>query len=236
MRFKGLAFVCSLLIIVGFIMGCASIGGGQISGVNWAIDKNGGRVSASSEEPEHPASTLINGVTSSEGWDQGEGWQAQITSGVTRTVRDQKDEMERNWVEVELSQPVTVNEVKVYTVDSQKYPAAKFGVSDVLVQYQMQTVSKELMWVNAKRPTKGLGDQGEVIRGNTKGVITVRFEPILTQRIRVLVFGTNDMARTEDGKSREGTIRLTEIEVYGSGKQKERNQIDDLFKSQSSSE
>jgi len=48
----------------------------------------------------------------------------------------------------------------------------------------------------------------------------------------VLISGTNDMARTEDGKSREGTIRLTEIEVYGSGKLQERNKIDDLFKSQ----
>ena len=236
MRFKYLALVCIILITASFMMGCASVGGGQISGVNWASAKNGGRVSASSEEPEHPASTLINGVTSSEGWDQGEGWQAQITAGLTRTTREQKDEMERNWAEVELSQPATVNEVKIYTVDSQKYPAIKFGVSDLLVQYQMQTTSKELMWVNAKRPTKGLGEQGEAIKGNTKGVISVRFEPVLTQKIRVLVFGTNDMARTEDGKSREGTIRLTEIEVYGSGKQKERNQIDDLFKSQSSSE
>jgi len=232
MRFKDLAFVCSLLITAGLIMGCASMGGGQISGVNWALAKNGGRVSASSEEPEHPASTLINGITSSEGWDQGEGWQAPMTAGLTRTLKDQRDEMERNWVEVELSQPVTVNEVKIYTIDSQKYPASKFGVSDVLVQYQMQNTSKELMWVNAKRPTKGLGDQGDTIKGNMSGAISVRFNPANTQKIRVLISGTNDMARTEDGKSREGTIRLTEIEVYGSGKQLERNKIDDLFKSQ----
>jgi len=229
MRFKYLAFVCIVLITASFLMGCASVGGGQISGVNWASAKNGGRISTFSEEPEHPASTLINGVTSSEGWDQGEGWQAQIIAGQTKTVREQRDEMEKNWVEIELSQPVTVNEVRIYTVDSQKYPAAKFGVSDVLVQYQMRTASKDLLWTNVKRPGKGLGDQGDVIKGNIKGVINVRFEPVLTQRMRVLIYSTNDMKMSEDGKSREGNIRITEIEVYGSGKQKSRNEIDDLF-------
>jgi hypothetical protein len=229
MRFKYLALVCIILITASFMVGCASVGGGQISGVNWASAKNGGRVSAFSEESEHPASTLINGVTSAEGWDQGEGWQAQITAAQTKTVREQRDEMEKNWVEVELSQPVVVNEVRVYTVDSQKYPALKFGVGDILVQYQMTTASKDLLWANVKRPGKGLGDQNDVIKGNTKGVINVRFEPVNTQKIRVLIYSTNDLKMGEDGKTKEGNIRLTEIEVYGSGKQKARNEIDDLF-------
>jgi len=229
MRFKYLALVCIILITASFMMGCASVGGGQISGVNWASAKNGGRVSVFTEDSEHPASTLINGVTSSEGWDQGEGWQAPITASQTKTVREQRDEMEKNWVEVELSQPVIVNEVRVYTVDSQKYPAIKFGVGDLLVQYQMQTASKELLWANVKRPGKGLGDQGDVIKGNTKGVINIRFEPVNTQKIRVLIYSTNDLKTGEDGKTREGNIRITEIEVYGSGKQKARNDIDDLF-------
>jgi hypothetical protein len=231
MRFKYLALVCIILITASFMVGCASVGGGQVSGVNWASAKNGGRVSVFTEDSEHPSSTIINGVTSSEGWDQGEGWQAPITAAQTKTIREQRDEMEKNWVEVELSQPVVVNEVRVYTVDSQKYPALKFGVGDILVQYQMTTASKELLWANVKRPGKGLGDQGDVIKGNTKGVINVRFEPVNTQKIRVLIYSTNDLKIGEDGKTREGNIRITEIEVYGSGKQKARNEIDDLFQS-----
>jgi hypothetical protein len=231
MRFKYLALVCIILITASFMMGCASVGGGQISGVNWASAKNGGRVSVFTEDSEHPSSTLINGITSSEGWDQGEGWQAPITASQTKTVREQRDEMEKNWVEVELSQPVIVNEVRAYTVDSPKYPAIKFGVGDILVQYQIQTATKDLIWANVKRPGKGLGDQGDVIKGNTKGVINVRFEPVSTQKIRVLIYSTNDLKMGEDGKTREGNIRLTEIEVYGSGKQKARNEIDDLFQS-----
>lgn len=232
MRARWLVVIFILVILLTFISGCATMGGGQISGVNWALARNGGRVTAFSEEPDHPASTLINGITSADNWDQGEGWQATISaSGVTRTVRDQRDELERNWVEIELSQPVTVNEVKIYTVDSQKYPAAKYGVSDVLVQYQLKTSSNELIWANVKRPGKGLGDQGSIIRGNKSGVITVRFEPVNTQKIRVLIYGTNDIVRSEDGRTREGTIRLTEIEVYGTGKQKSRSEVDALFES-----
>ena len=153
------------------------------------------------------------------------------SSNVTRTVREQRDDMERNWAEIELSQPVTVNEVRIYTVDSPTYPSGKFGVSDVLVQYQLQNASKELIWANVKRPGKGLGNQGDIIRGNTGAVINVRFEPVNTQKVRVLVYSTNDMKLSEDAKSKEGNIRLTEIEVYGSGKQKGRNEIDELFQS-----
>jgi len=232
MKVRWLVIILALTVSLTFFIGCATMGGGQISGVNWALAKNGGRVTAFSEEPEHPASTLINGITSADNWDQGEGWQASmLASGVTRSVRDQRDEMERNWVEIELSQPITANEVKIYTVDSQKYPAAKFGVSDVLVQYQLKTSTNELIWANVKRPGKSLGDQGSIIRGNKSGVITVRFEPVNTQKIRVLIFGTNDITRSEDGRTREGTIRLTEIEVYGSGKQKSRSEVDSLFES-----
>ena len=232
MRVKELTIACMLIISLSFIIGCASIGGGQISGVNWALAQNGGRITAFADEPEHPVSTLINGVTSSEGWDKGEGWQASISAaGVTRSVREVRDEMERNWVEVELSQPVSVNEVRIFTVDSPTYPANKFGVSDVLVQCQVQNASKEMIWTNIKRPSKGMGDQGDVIKGNVKGVIPVRFEPVTTQKVRVLVYGTNDLKRTEDGKSREGSIKLIEIEVYGSGKQKSRNDVDALFES-----
>ncbi|HGE69817.1 TPA: hypothetical protein ENX78_03205 [Candidatus Poribacteria bacterium] len=232
MKVRWLVIILALTVSLTFFIGCATMGGGQISGVNWALAKNGGRVTAFSEEPEHPASTLINGITSADNWDQGEGWQASmLASGVTRSVRDQRDEMERNWVEIELSQPITANEVKIYTVDSQKYPAAKFGVSDVLVQYQLKTSTNELIWANVKRPGKSLGDQGSIIRDNKSGVITVRFEPVNTQKIRVLIFGTNDITRSEDGRTREGTIRLTEIEVYGSGKQKSRSEVDSLFES-----
>lgn len=224
--------ICLIAVLTISMSGCATIGGGQVSGVNWALAKNGGRVSAFNEEPEHPVSTLIDGVTSSAGWDQGGGWQATLTKsfGGRQSARAVRDEEERNWVIIELAQPVTVNEVKIYTIDSEKYPAKDFGIRDVLVQYELKTAGNELIWANVKRPGKGIGDQDDTIRGNVSGVINVRFEPVYTQKIRLLIFSTNDMARSEgSSKSLEGVIRLTEVEVYGSGKMKERDKLDALF-------
>lgn len=230
MRFTGFILVCFSTVILVSVLGCASLGGGQISGINWALVKNGGRASAFSEEPDHPASTLVNGITSSEGWDQGEGWEAPVT-GTTRARGRQarRDEMERNWVVVELAQPVTVNHVKVYTIDSETYPARDFGVSDLLVQYELETASRDMIWVNAERFGKKVGEQDNTVRDNVRGVIDVKFRPVNTQRIRILIYGTNDMAQVEGGTSREGMIRLTEIEVYGTGRPEGRDELEMLF-------
>jgi len=237
MKSSSFILICFVAILSLSIFGCATTGvsgggGSQPSGVNWVLAKNGGRATAFNEEPEHPASTLIDGVTSSDGWDQGAGWQASITSttGGRRSARTVRDEEERNWVIIEFSQPVTVNQTRIYTVDSEKYPAAKFGVSDLLVQYELKTAAGDLIWANVNRPGKGIGDQNNTIRNNTSGVIDVRFEPVNTQKIRVLIYNTNDMIRsTDSSKSMEGFIRLTEIETYGSGKMKERDKLDELF-------
>jgi hypothetical protein len=232
MLFRRFAIAGFAIIMVITAIGCANMGGGQISGVNWALAKNGGRVSAFSEEPNYPASAVIDGITKPD-WDkEGAGWQAQITvGGMARSSRAQRDEQEKNWIVVELSQPITVNEVRIYTADSEKYPASKFGISDLLVQYEMKTATNDLIWANTKRPGKGIGDQDNAIRNNLNGVINARFEPVTTQKIRVLIYSTHDLKSTPDGKSREGVIRIAEIEVYGSGKQKQRSEVDNLFNS-----
>jgi len=233
MLFRHFAVVCFAIVLAVTVVGCASVSGGRISGVNWALAKNGGSVSTFSEEPEYPASTLIDGITVPDDWDkEGAGWKAQIASGgMTRSSRAQRDEQEKNWVIIELSQPVTVNEVKVYTTDSEKYPANKFGVSDLLVQYEMKTATNDLLWANAKRPGRSINDQDDAIRNNIYGVIDARFEPVTTQKIRLLIYATNDVSMTNGGKSREGVIRVSEVEVYGSGKLKSRNEVDELFNS-----
>jgi len=231
MRFASFILVCFLTVILASVLGCASFGGGQVSGINWALAKNGGRASAFSEEPDHPASTLVNGITSSKGWDQGEGWQAPITvsGSITRGRQARRDEMERNWVTIELAQPVLVSQVKVYTVDSEQYPARDFGVSDVLIQYELETASKEMIWVNAERYGKKVGEQDNTVRDNVRGVIDVKFQPVNTQRIRLLIYSTNDLSKIEGGQSMEGAIRLTEVEVYGTGRPESRDELEMLF-------
>jgi hypothetical protein len=232
MRFTSFILITFAIAILVLATGCASVSGGRVSGVNWALAKNGGVITAFSEEPEHPASTLNNGITSSEGWDNGEGWQAAVSKSIggRRSGDARREEQERNWVIVEFSQPITLSSVNIYTIDSEKYPAKSFGVSDVLVQYELETALKEKIWANLEKFGKGIGDQDNIIRGNVSGVINVKFKPVTTPKIRVLIYGTNDMARTEDaGRSQEGIARLIEIEAYGSGKLKDRDELQNIF-------
>ncbi len=260
MRDKNFILVCFLILVLSPILGCALLGGEHASGINWALEKNGGKVTAFSETPAHPISALNNGITSSENWDQGEGWQASIggnagrgrggfgatqarggnagrgrggvggmepPEGNARGGRRGTGGMrqERNWVTIELFQPVTVSHVMIHTVDSEQYPAKDYGVSHLLVQYEKEIGSEKTVWLSADRYGKGVGNRDNIIRDNVKGVINVRFEPVKTKRIRVIIYGTNDMTRSEGSRGRRGgrggsrnmsgTIRLTEIEVYG---------------------
>lgn len=230
MRFTGFVVVCFSTIALVSFLGCASMGGGQISGINWALAKNGGTVSVFSEQPEHPAANLIDGVTSSAGWNEGAGWEAPLIVSGTRRRGATRSEQERHWVIIDLAQPTTVNNVKIHTINSEEYPAMNFGVSSLVVQCEIESIIKEKLWLDAETFGRGLGEDGSTIKGNVSGVINVRFEPISTQRIRVLLYRTNDLTRSEaDSKSLAGTIRLTEIEVYGTGKQKDKDELENLF-------
>ncbi|MFC1718093.1 hypothetical protein ACFL6S_30835, partial [Candidatus Poribacteria bacterium] len=230
MRFTGFVVVCFSIVMLVSLLGCASMGGGQISGINWALAKNGGKVTAFSEDEGHPTSALINGISSSEGWNEGEGWQAPMNVAGTRRRGAGRSEEERSWVMVELAQPATVSNVKIYTIDSEEFPARDFGVSSLLIQCEVESALKEKLWVSAERFGKGMGEQDNVIKNNASGVIDVRFEPVRTQRVRLLIYRTNDLERSEsDSKSLSGVIRLTEIEVYGTAKHKSRDEMENIF-------
>lgn len=228
---RSTSFILACLLAAS-VMGCASIGGGKISGVNWALEQNGGRISAFAEEPEHPASKLINGITSSENWNQGEGWEAPMTLNPrSRSRRNRRSEEEDSWVIIDLAQPVTVSNVKIHTIDSEEFPAKDFGVSDLLVQYELETASKEMIWATVDRYGKKVGEKDNRVRNNTKGLINTRFAPVTTQRLRILIYRTNDLAATDDtNRTKQGKIRLTEIEVVGMGKHEERDELDTMFK------
>lgn len=230
MRFTGFVAVCFSTIALVSFLGCAAMGGGQISGINWALAKNGGTVETFSDQPEHPAAALIDGVTSSAGWNDGAGWEAPLIVAGTRRRGAGRSEQERHWVVIDLAQPTTVNNVKIHTIDSEEFPAMTFGVSSLVVQCEVISILKEKLWIDAETFGRGLGEDGSVIKDNVSGVINVRFEPVSTQRVRVLLYRTNDLARSEtDSKSLTGTIRITEIEVYGMSRQKDKDELENLF-------
>lgn len=222
-------FICFIALLLSSMLGCASLEGGKSPGVNWALDKKGGKVTAFSEVPGYSASTLIDGVTSSENWNNGDGWQASMGGGGGGRGGQMGGVQERNWVIVELPKPIVVSRVRIYTVDSKQYPAKDFGVSHLLVQYESETTLNESVWVTANRYGKGVGSRDNIVRNNVKDTIDVRFDPVKTKRIRVLIYGTNDMDASSRSRANQrggmgggrttnvnpGVIRLTEIEVYG---------------------
>jgi len=56
-------------------MNLSSMSSGTEGLVNYALAENGATVEVCSDNPEHPASTLINGITLSDNWGAGEGWE-----------------------------------------------------------------------------------------------------------------------------------------------------------------
>ena len=120
------------------------------------------------------------------------------------------------WMVFEIPEKRLVNRVILHTINSAKYPAKKYGVSDFIVQYWTLQAKG---WQNIDRMGKKVGDQHDSIRNNTKGKVTVRFRPVETTKIRIIIRLTNDSKRRKQGRTRSeyltGTVRLLEVEIYG---------------------
>ncbi|MFC1717305.1 hypothetical protein ACFL6S_26835 [Candidatus Poribacteria bacterium] len=249
-----------LVLILTSLMGCVKgtsviefvkEGGLESKGlVNLALPDSGARIMVSQDNPSHPASTLNNGITSSENWDQGEGWESEYSGRFSRGrylvygAEDPYMAEERGfdggydagdvewrglriqsrggrstntalgWAIVEFPEKKLVNRAVIYTIDSQKYPASKFGVRDVAVQYWNDVIKT---WASAERLGRAKGQTANAIQDNEKGVMNFRFEPVETSKMRFVVRWTNDSQERRLGyyMHGKGTIRLTEIEVYG---------------------
>jgi ketosteroid isomerase-like protein len=238
--------------------------------INYALPENGGKVIVSGDNPSHPASTLTNGITSSEKWDSGEGWETTFEGPFQRGVyyeygRDawlsglfgrggggfggargnpnqQRPRPQLGVVEtdpmwrglrgnsfyaggevqtalavavVEFPEEKQIGRVVVYTVDSEKYPADEYGVSDLLLQYWAESGRS---WFNVDRYGKAVGQKHDSILNNKSGRIVFRFKPVKTDKIRLAIRWTNDTEMYKAGLGShyaKGTVRLTEIEVYG---------------------
>ncbi len=234
-------------------------GGLETKGLlNLALASNGTIVTVSQENPDRPATNLIDGITSSEKWDQGEGWEVNyegfyargeyIGYGVEDPVvvmdrlrnrnRDDDDDSQvadldnpywrglriqtrygevdtaMGWVVIEFPEEKTVNRAVIYTVDSEKYPADKYGVADLTLQYWSDSAKS---WALVERIGKGKGQAGNYIQDNKSGVIPIRFQPVRTKRMRLIIRWTNDSKSIRRGyyQFTTGVIRLAEIEIYG---------------------
>ena len=204
--------------------------------MNYARPENGGKLLVSQDNPEHPASTLNNGNIRSADWHKGEGWEYTFDGiywygkyfgyGLYGNIESEDYKWRglrdvgyvpsaMGWVIIEFPGEKLINRVDVYTIDSQKYPAKKYGVNHLMLQYWTPQAKG---WQVVPRLGKGKGQQFDSIRNINTGKIGFRFKPVKTSKVRLAVLWTNDTVK-ESGNYWPnyvtGTIRLIEMEVYG---------------------
>ncbi|MFG1704286.1 discoidin domain-containing protein [Nonomuraea sp. M3C6] len=136
-------------------------------------------VTASSQHTNanYPPCSIADGDRSSNGWAGGNGW---------------NDATGRAWpdtVAIALGSPRQVSRVDLYTLDTERYPAATFGLRDWDVQAQVsgqwQTVAQ--------------------VRGNTAGNARSDFTPVTADAVRIVALasnGANDYTRIIEVEAR----------------------------------
>lgn len=191
---------------------------------NYALSTNGAKItfishSGLTPNPQHPIETLINGNTSSNDWQKGEGWECSYNNRITlasNRTRYGSESASIADVVIEFPQETQINRIVVFTIDNAEYPAISYGVSDLGVRYPVGLnawAPVELEGIKTKYPAR--------IQDNKKGIINFRFKPIKTKAIKLFICDTNDSIeklRDQYSRDKNGVIRLIEIEAYGTEK------------------
>lgn len=137
-------------------------------------------VTASSEHlPVYPACGATDGDRDSTNWGATTGW------------NDRTRGLFPDWLQITFAREETVGRVDVYTLDSTRYPAARYGLRDWDVQ-----VDSGGQWVSVAQ-----------VRGNTAGLVSSAFPPVRTRGVRVLALASNEGLTYS---------RVVELEAYAS--------------------
>ena len=227
---------CVIISLTAF-SGCAvvqKLGGLGTVGepMNYALESNGAVAFASDYTSGHEPLTAINGVTSSEGWDDSEGWECRFDrkrlrrEGWSRLDPASVMELGSAWLEVQFDGVKSINRVTVYTLDSEKYPAAQHGIQDAWLQ----------LWKEHGWTTVGEVENGAVIsrvnldRRPAGGKMIFKFDHTETDKIRFVVLRSNDTRTIGQGwrderKSEKSVARVVEIQATGLGNISDRESI-----------
>lgn len=135
-------------------------------------------VSASSQHGSYPACGAADGNRNSDDW------------GVTTGWNDASSGVFPDWIAFALPQPETISKVDLYTLDSARYPAARYGLSAWDVQ-----VRDGDRWRTV-----------DEVRGNTAGLVRSTFDPVSTDAVRILCLANNNGDYS----------RIIEVGIYGS--------------------
>ncbi|HVX46207.1 MAG TPA: hypothetical protein VHC49_20110 [Mycobacteriales bacterium] len=137
---------------------------------NGNLARSTSAIKVSSVHAGYPACGAVDGDADSDHWATSTGWN-DGTSGVWP-----------DWFELDWASPQTVGRVVLDTLNSAKYPAAKYGLKDWDIQVRdgdsWRTVTS--------------------VRGNTAGHVTTTFTPVSTTALRVNLLvgnGADDYSR-----------------------------------------
>jgi len=122
------------------------------------------------------------------------------------------------WLEVTFPAPKKINKVVVYTLDSPTYPASKYGFRGA----SLQAMGPENTWVTVGRIEKAIIIPTSAGTNRQKrpaeGKICFRFRPITTDKIRFVVYQSNDVKRPTGSvatRTEHSVARIVEIEATG---------------------
>lgn len=145
-------------------------------GANLAL---GGPVTASSTHGNFSVCGAVDGNTDSADWDTLTGW----NDGTSRVWPDTYT--------AEFGGPQPISRVALYTLDSARYPAARYGLRDFDVQ-----VLRDGTWTTVSS-----------VRGNTLGLVDLTFDPpVTTTSVRIVTLASNSGDYS----------RIVELEAYQS--------------------
>lgn len=136
----------------------------------------GEQASASSTHGNFDVCGGVDGITDSEQWDTTTGWNDATRNAFPDTY------------DVRLAQPSQVQRVKLWTLDSRRYPAARNGLRDWDVQVRVD----------------GAWSTVAEVRGNVSGTVESSFHPVLADAVRIVGRAANDGAYS----------RIVELQVY----------------------
>ncbi|MCW2865088.1 MAG: glycoside hydrolase [Actinoallomurus sp.] len=122
-----------------------------------------GTVTASSTHPGYPAESVIDGDATSDRWAGGNGWNDDTINVFPDTLQ------------VAFAAPAEIGRVEVDTLDSQQYPAARYGLRDADVQ----------VLADGKWRTVGQ------IHDNQVGHMSVSFDQVTAEAVRLSITASN---------------------------------------------
>lgn len=163
---------------------------GQLFGVNEtnvALGQAGSKASASSTLTGSDPANVINGKTDSSQWGTpGIGW----TDGTQGAFPDT--------LTVDFGTTRKIDQVSIFTLDSQTYPASQYGIRDFTVEYYDGS-----QWVNIGSFT-----------GNQQGVVTINLlQAAQAKQLRVTVTAANSSGNA----AMDGYSRILQVQAFQKG-------------------